>query len=146
MKQINIEEMTAKLNEFVQGHPNKTYTGAELNEALRKLGFNKTVAFRIALNAFPFEKFGVSTLYSTPKKPIYKGLVENAYKYVSSYQRKRKQKIQNPGTNPEAAEKDALKLLSSKGYQIRKCVGLDIEKLRMKYPEVYKACLKYEIV
>ena len=142
---VNIQEKSQVLNDFISKNSNKTFTSGELMDALKELGFNKNVAGIIARSAFTYEKAGTSTLYETPKKPIYIGLIESAYKKASNYQ-KVCRKSKNIQKEEQSSEEAALALLSSKGYQIRKCVGLDIEKLRTKFPEVYKACLKYEIV
>ena len=145
MKKVDFGEQTRKINDFIQKNQGKSFTGLELEEILHKLGFNKNVAYKIARSAFPFEKMGISTLYEVPKKPIYIELIKNLYKSVSDSQRKRIQskKIEVKEQNAEEA---ALAFLSSKGYQIRKCVGFDLERFAKENPVLYKKYLKYEIV
>jgi len=145
MKKVNFQEQTQKINEFIQKNQGKSFTGSEIEETLHGLGFNKNVAYKIARSAFPFEKMGVSTLYEVPKKPIYIELIKNLYKSVADSQRKRIQgkKIEAKEQNTEEA---ALAFLSSKGYQIRKCVGFDLERFSKENPVLYKKYLKYEIV
>ena len=145
MKRINLEEKSSILNKYIQENQGKTLTGAELEEVFCNLGFNRTVAYRIARSAFQFEKIGSTTVYEVPKKPVYIGIIKTAYSEINKAQRKRKQAART-SIKEETSEEVALALLSSKGYQIRKCTGLDVEKLRTKYPEVYKACLKWELV
>lgn len=145
MKKVDVAEQTRKINEFIQKNQGKSFTGSEIEEALHKLGFNKNVAYKIARSAFPFEKMGISTLYEVPKKPIYIELVKNLYKSVSDSQKKRVQgkKVEAKEQNTEEA---ALAFLSSKGYQIRKCIGFDLERFAKENPMLYKKYLKYEIV
>lgn len=145
MKKVDVAEQTRKINEFIQNNQGKSFTGLELEEILHKLNFNKNVAYKIARSVFPFEKMGISTLYEVPKKPIYIDLIKNLYKSVADSQRKRIQgkKIEVKEQNAEEA---ALAFLSSKGYQIRKCVGFDLERFAKENPVLYKKYLKYEIV
>ena len=145
MKKVNFEEQTRKINEFIQKNQGKSFTGSEIEETLHKLGFNKNIAYKIARSAFPFEKMGISTLYEVPKKPIYIELIKNLYKSVSDSQRKRAQS-KKVEVKEQNAEEAALAFLSSKGYQIRKCIGFDLERFAKENPVLYKKYLKYEIV
>lgn len=145
MKKVNIEEQSRKINDFIQKNKGKVVTGSvTLIAELHKMGFNKNVAYKI-ISDFEKEKMGVSTLYSIPSQPIYIKKLEGYYKSVNkeAYDRKnsKKVKVENP-SNEEAA----LALLASKGYQIRKCVGFDLERFSKENPVLYKKYLKYEII
>jgi len=56
MKKINLEEKITKLNNFCKESRGKSFTGAQLCEALMNLGFTKTISGNIAQKCFPFEK------------------------------------------------------------------------------------------
>jgi hypothetical protein len=145
MKTVNIEELTRKINEFIQKNQGKSFTGTELLEVLGELGFNKNVAYKIARSAFPFEKMGISILYEVPKKPIYVELIKTMYKNVADEQRKRNHR-KKVNIGEEITEKTALDFLNSRGYQIRKCIGFDLDRFAKENPVLYKKYLKYEIV
>lgn len=142
---VNIQEKSQILNEFISKNSNKTFTSGELMDALKELGFNKNVAGIIARSAFTYEKAGTSTLYETPKKPIYIGLIESAYKKANNYQ-KVCRKSKNLQEEETLSEEKALALLSTKGYQIRKCIGFDLDRFAKENPDLYKKYLKYEII
>ena len=145
MRKKDLEELTRRLNEFRMSNLNKTFLSSELNKELVQLGFNKGTAGMICNKCFPYEKLGNQRLYSIPKDPIHKGLVVSVYQknrdYASKSYHSKKETVNN-----KINEEDALKLLSSKGYQIRKCVGFDLEKFRLENPVLYKKYLKYENV
>ena len=44
MKKVNVEELTAALNGFIQSNKNKTFTRQELGEKLSEVGFNPMVS------------------------------------------------------------------------------------------------------
>lgn len=144
-KRINIEEQTRKINEFISKNKGKVITGSsDLVTELHKMGFNKNVAYKI-ISGFEKEKMGTTTLYSIPSEPIYIKRLEGYYKSVNkeAYDRKnvKKAKVEN-----QSNEEAALALLASKGYQIRKCVGFDLERFAKENPVLYKKYLKYEII
>ena len=145
MRKKNLEELTKKLNEFRMSHLNKTFLSSELNEKLIELGFNKSAAGAISNKCFPYERLGKQRLYSMPKDPIHKGLVIGVYQKNRSYALK-SYHSKKESMNDKMNEEEALQLLSSKGYQIRKCVGFDLEKFKNENPILYKKYLKYENV
>ena len=140
MKKVNIEELTRKLNEFRMSHQNKTFTRDELVEELHALGFNAQIS-GLLIPKLPYEVLGKSRLYSMPKDPIHKNLIGSFYTRCNSYGRKSKEKI-----SEQNSEEAALALLAKKGYQIRKCVGFDLERFQKENPIIYNRYLKYEIV
>jgi len=144
-KRVNIEEQTRKINEFISKNKGKVVTGSsDLVAELHKIGFNKTVAYKI-ISGFEKEKMGTITLYSIPSEPIYIKRLEGYYKSVNkeALERKRTKKSE---IEIQQSEEAALAFLSSKGYQIRKCVGFDLERFAKENPVLYKKYLKYEIV
>jgi hypothetical protein len=145
MKKVDIDELTRKLNEFRMDSLNKTFTGSELREKLCNLGFNPSVCGYIANTFFPYEYMGKQRLYEVPKTPIHKNSIESYYKKNREYARKSYEKKMSTNVQSQS-EEEALALLASKGYQIRKCVGFDLERFAKENPVTYKKYLKYEIV
>ena len=145
MKKLNVEELTRKLNEFRMSHLEKTFTGEELHNELSKLGFNSAVSSFIANSFFPYEYMGKQRLYEVPKTPIHKGSLEAFYNKKRDAVKKSYNKKITASSNIQS-EEAALALLSSKGYQIRKCIGFDLERFAKENPVLYKKYLKYEII
>lgn len=138
---VNIEELTRKLNEFRMS-TNKTFTGQELADALYGLGFNKVTCWSMN-KYFPFEKIGSSKLFSMPKEPIHKSAVAAVYNSSrSSKERSMMKKVQAKCS--ALSEQDAISILQKAGYELRKCVGFDLEKFAREQPIMYKRYLKYE--
>lgn len=157
MKKINIEELTAALNSFIQSNKDKTFTRQEIGEKMGELGFNDQMARLIIPKVFPFEKMGTSRLYGLPKNPVYMGIVEGCYKTTKGYSKKRSNKekkaavkeVKTPvvDTFAEAKEvNDAIHLLLSKGYKISRPLGLDVKQLLKDHPELSKIYMRYESI
>ena len=155
-KKVNVEELTAALNSFIQSNKNKTFTRQELGEKLSEAGFNPVVTGIIIPKLFPFEKMGTSRLYGLPKEPIYKGVIESCYKTARGYKtssRKAKKASAKEVKTPvvdnftEAKEiSDAIRLLLSKGYKISRPLGLDTKQLIADYPELIQKYMRYDII
>ena len=138
-------ELTEKLNKFRMAHPNKSFTREELQEELQKLGFNSQARGAIIPKFFTYERIGQNKIYMAPKDPIHKSAIEGIYQIFRNSKNKSRQskKIE---TISESSEEAALALLSARGYQIRKCVGFDLERFQKENPVLYKKYLKYETV
>lgn len=156
-KKVNIEELTAALNDFIRKNGNKTFTRQEIGEKLGELGFNPVIAGIIIPKLFPFEKMGTSRLYGLPKDPIYKGVIDGCYKIARGYKnssRKAAKKtaakeIKTPVIDnfTEAKEiNDAIRLLLSKGYKVSRPLGPDVKALLADYPELAKKYMRYDII
>lgn len=146
MKKVNVEERTHKLNEFRMANLNKSFTGAELNEALVALGFTKTLASKIAQSCFPFEKMGNNRLYSVPKEPIHKSFISGLYVATrkAANERNKNLKAGLPTTNTKLLDQQkAWDTLVEAGV-IK--VKFNLTTLKTKYPKVYLDCLEYELV
>ena len=148
MKKTNLDEKIAKLNQFVRESANKTFTGAQLNEALMSLGFTKTIASAIAQRCFPYEKIGVSRLYGVPKTPIYIGILSgifNQRKITNSKYNRRNKSSQQETTVPsrDMTAETAWEVLIKAGKVRQK---FNIGKLKAEYPSIYLKCLEYEII
>ena len=139
---VNTEALTQSLNEFRMSSLGKTFTTEQLKSKLMSLGFNKNTACYIMQHYFPFEKMGNSRLYEVPKDPIHKSILVTIYKKQREYRKEHSNSICN-ADNPE---EEALKLLASKGYEIRRCVGFDIERFASENPVLYRKYLKYETI
>ena len=155
MKKINVEELTAALNTFIQSNKSKTFTRQEIGEKMGELGFNPQVAGIIIPKLFPYEKMGTSRLYGIPKDPIYKGVIEGCYKTARGYKnssRKTAKKVAAKEVKTpivdnftEAKEvNDAIRLLLSKGYKVSRPLGLDTKQLLKDHPELAKKYMRYD--
>lgn len=154
MKKVNVEELTAALNNFIQSNKNKTFTRQELGEKLSEVGFNPMVSGIIIPKLFPYEKMGTSRLYGIPKEPIYMGVIEGCYKTARGYKnssRKAAKKIatkevKTPVVDNFAEAKevnDAIRLLLSKGYKVSRPLGLDVKQLLKDHPELESKYMRY---
>ena len=144
MKKINIEEKTKALNEFRMNSQNRVFTRPELVDELKKLGFNSSIIGGI-IPKFPFEVMGNSKLYSVPREPIHKSIISGVYQKFIDYKKKSVNKTKSQKENA-LSEEQALSILSAKGYQIRKCIGFDLERFQKENPVLYRKYLKYEVV
>jgi hypothetical protein len=160
-KKINVEELTAALNSFIQSNKSKTFTRQEIGEKMIELGFNDQMTRLIIPRVFPFEKLGASRLYGLPKSPVYKGIIEGCYKTTRNYSKKYFSKKEKTTTKGKIAVKekpitdsfveakevnDAIHLLLSKGYKISRPLGLDVKALLMDHPELAKIYMRYESI
>ena len=158
-KKVNVEELTAALNGFIQSNKNKTFTRQEIGEKMSELGFNPQVTGIIVPRLFPYEKMGTSRLYGLPKEPVYKGVVEGCYKTARGYKNSSrkaakkataKKEEKTPiavDTFAEAKEvNDAIRLLLSKGYKVSRPLGLDVKQLLKDHPELSKTYMRYESI
>lgn len=147
MRTVNFEEKVRKINEFRLESLNKSFTRNELEEVFRERGItcDKTILFRI-IQSFPHEKLGHTNLYEIPKTPVHISLVKAAWEKKSKYNKSWKSKRNISIVKEDISEDSALELLRSKGYQIKKCVGFDLERFQKENPVLYKKYLKYEII
>ena len=154
MKKVNVEELTAALNGFIQSNKNKTFTRQELGEKLSEVGFNPMVSGIIIPKLFPFEKMGTSRLYGIPKDPIYMGVIEGCYKTARGYKNSSRKAVKKTATKEvktpvidnfaEAKEvNDAIRLLLSKGYKVSRPLGLDVKQLLKDHPELESKYMRY---
>ena len=154
MKKVNVEELTAALNGFIQSNKNKTFTRQELGEKLSEVGFNPMVSGIIIPKLFPFEKMGTSRLYGIPKEPIYKGVIEGCYKTARGYKNSSRKAAKKASAKEvktsvvdnfaEAKEvNDAIRLLLSKGYKVSRPLGLDVKALLADHPELESKYMRY---
>ena len=154
-KKVNIEELTAALNGFIQSNKNKTFTRQELGEKILELGFNDQMTRLVIPKIFPYEKLGTSRLYGLPKNPVYKGIIEGCYKTTKDYSKKYFKSKENKATKEvktpvvvdtfaEAKEvNDAIRLLLSKGYKVSRPLGLDVKALLADHPELESKYMRY---
>ena len=143
MKKINFEEKTKALNKLKEQSANKNFTRNELIKELKSLGFNSLVIGAMIPSLFNYVARGNSRTYSFPKGSISKENIKACYDRCNNY--KHNTPIKN-NSKLLSDEEKALNLLTSKGYQIRKCIGFDLERFAKENPELYKKYLKYEII
>lgn len=149
MKRVNIEEKTRALNEFRVEASNKSFTYGELKNIFKERNItNDPMTMSGILKLFPFEKIGKNKIYKVPKNPIHISLVKKIWVSRAEYQKEynKKKKAVNAIPSIEISEESALAVLAAKGYQIRKCVGFDLERFAKENPILYKKYLKYEII
>ena len=109
---------------------------------MKEMGFNSQVAPFVLVH-IPHETIGRSNLYTMRKEEnIHIKWINAAYDKCNGYKKKQPFIQKSVGIS----EEEALSVLSSKGYQIRKCVGFDMERFQKENPILYKKYLKYEIV
>lgn len=161
MKQINIYEMIAKLNNFCESarKEKRSFTGAELNENLMKIGFSRVIASAIAQKCFPFELIGKGRLYDVPKDPIHKDVLRSLYDRQVKYQKKRRSSVKkeepkkvepkvettfSDNFNKTLRIQEAIKLLLAEGYKISRPLGLDVKALLADHPELAKTYMRYD--
>ena len=161
-KKVNIEELTAALNSFIQSNKSKTFTRQEIGEKMNELGFNDQMIRLVIPKVFPYEKLGTSRLYGLPKNPIYKGVIESCYKITRDYSKKYSKNKEKTTIKEKVAVKekpttvdafteakeinDAIRLLLSKGYKISRPLGLDTKALLTDYPELAQKYMRYDII
>jgi len=133
--------LTESLNKFRMENRSKTFTREELIESLYKMGFNRGVAGMIISKFIPAEKMGTSKLYSFGTDPIHNKAIEAIYRKFASYGTdSKKQPAQLPN------EESLINKVKEMGYQIRKCVGFDMERFKKEQPFMYQKYLRYESV
>lgn len=138
MKEVQITELTKKVNEFRKEHIGKQYSSKELYNELYKLGFNLHISKRVAA-LFPAQKLGTSKYYEMTDEPIHQSKIAALYEAT----RKTNTKSRNKG---EDFEKSALEFLIGLGYRVKKITGFDMEKFMKEQPEMYRRYCKYEYV
>lgn len=144
---MDYKELTGKLNKFRQKNreENRTFTSSQLYEEFEKMGFNASIAKRVAA-LMEFEKVGTAKLYSMPEQPIHQTQIEKLYKDAKKSQNKYKAHRQVAKT-ASMTEKEALEILAKKGcYRIKRIVGFDLEKFAKEQPEMYRKYCKYEYI
>lgn len=154
-KKVDVKELSRALNGFIQKNENKTFTRQELGEKMAELGFNDQIIRLIIPKVFPFEKLGTCRIYTTPKDPVYMGIIEGCYKTARKYSERyfskvkenkfSTQKEKTPVDNfTEAKEvNDAIRLLLSKGYKVSRPLGLDTKQLLADHPELAQKYMRY---
>lgn len=145
MKNKDYQTLTEGLNKFRMEHQSKTYTREELLEVLCGLGFNRAVASMIIAKFIPSEKMGTSKLYSFGREPISYNSVVSIYKKFSSYGSKSRAAVKEKEISL-SEDSELITKVQQLGYQVRKCVGFDMERFKAENPVLYKKYLKYEII
>ena len=110
MKEVQITELTKKVNEFRKEHIGRQYSSKELYEELYKLGFNLHISKRVAA-LFPAQKLGTSKYYEMTDEPIHQS------KIAALYEASKKAYTKSRNKGEELTEKSALELLNTLGYR-----------------------------
>jgi hypothetical protein len=143
---MDYKELTRKLNEFREKarKESRTFTSVQLYEEFEKIGFNASIAKRVAA-LMEFEKIGTAKLYSMPEKPIHQARIETLYKEAQKSHKKYIAKRDRVKTE-DMTEKQALDMLIKKGYRIKKAVKFDLERFMVEQPEMYRRYCIYEYI
>lgn len=144
---MDYKELSEKLNRFREKAraEGKTFTSAQLYEEFEKMGFNASIAKRVAA-LMDFEKIGTAKLYSMPEKPIHKDKIEGLYKDAKKSCKKYAAK-HGRNKSEEMTEKQALEVLSKAGcYRIKRIVGFDLERFAKEQPDMYRKYCKYDYI
>ena len=139
MKEVQITELTKKVNEFRKENIGKQYSSKELYNELYKLGFNLHISKRVAA-LFPAQKLGTSKYYEMTDEPIHQS------KISALYEASKKAYTKNRNKKEELTENSAVEFLIGLGYRVKKITGFDMEKFMKEQPEMYRRYCKYEYV
>ena len=146
MKKLDYQTLTEVFNKFRMEHLSRTYTREEILAELANIGIKSAIAYKMFSKGYiPSEKVGKAKLYSFGKDPVHKSQIEALYreKNLTSYKSELKRKAE---TKQLTSEEAAIELLQSKGFQVRKVIGFDMERFQKENPVIYKRYLKYEII
>ena len=143
-KRLDCKELTKEFNELRQNNLGKTFTGKELDQLLLKYGFSGYILAALKKQfAFDSYKVGNSKLFSFKKDPFHFDRMQDVLRYYNEHRTKHQPK----GTPKELTEEEkAISLLRAQGYEMRKCIGFDLETFQKENPEMYKKYLLYETV
>ena len=139
MKEVQITELTKKVNEFRKENIGKQYSSKELYNELYKLGFNLHISKRVAA-LFPAQKLGTSKYYEMTDEPIHQS------KISALYEASKRAYTKNRNKKEELTENSAVEFLIGLGYRVKKITGFDMEKFMKEQPEMYRRYCKYEYV
>ena len=139
MKEVQITELTKKVNEFRKENIGKQYSSKELYNELYKLGFNLHISKRVAA-LFPAQKLGTSKYYEMTDEPIHQS------KIAALYEASKKAYTKNRNKKEELTENSAVEFLIGLGYRVKKITGFDMQKSMKEQPEMYRRYCKYEYV
>lgn len=144
MKKLKTDELLKDFNSLREKYQEKTFSGKEIQDLLKKYNFNHVLVNILKKkNVFLSQRIGTSILYNFRKEPLYIGKLEEVikdYRIVAK-------RYNNPTKITEeehSPEEKALELLKAQGYQIRKCMGFDLDTFAKENPELYKKYLVYE--
>lgn len=141
MAQVNIKEMTGRLNQLRVNNQDKLYTRPQILEDLKGLGFSSQISQAI-LTLVSSRKEGKHCFYQFGKDPIHFSKLNEIYQRFRDYGRKSKSKAKSVAK--PFNQQEAIQQLQAAGYQIRKCVGFDEARFKSENPELYQKYLKYE--
>ena len=144
---VNVDEVCQTFNTLRQENLHKKFSPEEIKTLLAKNGIGNAVFRRMSqLNFFRTRSVpgkGNCKEYAFTDCPIYLGQFKKVYEDIRSS--RRKQKAGEPsGMRENLTEESALKLLKSRGYQLKKCLGFDEERFSEEYPELYEKYLIYK--
>ena len=148
---VNIDEVCQTFNTLRQENLHKKFSPEEMKNLMAKNGIGNAVFHRMAQLSFfrvrtdPGHGKGNRKQYAFTDTPIYLAQFKKVYEDVRAS--RRKQLIGEPsGMKEQLTEESSCKLLKSKGYQLKKCVGFDEEAFKKDYPQIWRKYLIYENV
>lgn len=140
MKKLDSKELLSKFNTLRQQNLKKEFTPAELEKLLNSNGFNSSIVslLKKVPGLFQVQKLSTSRWYSFTEKPLNYLEMEKILKEYCAPKKSTPKKELTP-------EQEAVKLLVSRGYIVKRPVGLDTDKLRKELPEVYQRYMRYNL-
>lgn len=150
MKHVNIEEKTRAFNNARLQNQSKTFFYTELFDLLKSFGLSQSIIELANKHGF-FDKEEINgrMIYSFQKTPLHKSSMEKFYeekrKMVKKWQETQKAKKEAAADNGLTEEK-CIAFLKERGFQISKCIGLDIERLAEENAELCQKYLKYQVL
>ena len=156
LSQKELEELLKKeameyaetFNKLRQNQVGKTFLGKELDTLLKKYGFNAYLISELKrMHQFEMLQSGTSRLYQFKEKnPTGYEMMQTCIKVARQRMCEAKKKPAPQEITQLTPEENAVKLLKEQGYQLKKCVGFDLERFQKECPQIYQQYLKYEYI
>ena len=141
-------EYARTFNDLRQKQEGKTFLGKELDALLKKYGFNAYLISELKkMHQFEMIQSGTSRLYQfKPKISTGYEMMQTCIKLARQRMCEAKKKPASKEITQLTPEEEAVKLLKEQGYQLKKCVGFDLERFQKECPQIYQKYLRYECI
>lgn len=128
------EKMCVEFNKIRMQNQNRNFSSTELQKLLKTINVGGSLMWKMIHSSFfHIHRKGRSISYEFTKEPIYRAqfvkLTTKAPKFQKSFD-----------------EKECINFLKSRGYEIKKCIGIDESALKAAHPEIYNQFLTYQEV
>ena len=128
----NYKQITEDFNNLRMQLVNYEFTPSQMEKYLQNIGINVKV-FRnmVKFGIFEVRKEGVKKFYKFKDTPVYIDKLKNCFKLPVPQKK-------------QLSVDEAVEFLTNLGYKIQKPLGINLNKLAEKYPEIYAECSEYE--